>query len=84
MAEEPAFAPDHEHSEECRALYAEWRRYHAVVQDMSGRFNRNEVLEAIHTRDMFERQMRAIGCSGEAIRKIEKEAEVAKFGRPLL
>jgi hypothetical protein len=84
MAEQPAFAEGHEHTEECWALYAEWKRYHAVVQDMSGRFTRNQVLEARHTRDMFDRQLRALGCSGEAIRRAERDAEIAEHGRPLL
>ena len=84
MAEQPTFAEGHEHSEDCHALYREWKRYHAVVQDMSGAFTRNQVLEAIHTRDMFERQLRAFGCSGEAMRRIERDAEIAEHGRPLL
>jgi hypothetical protein len=84
MAEQPAFAPGHEHNEDCRTLYREWKRYHVVVQDMSGQFTRNEVLEARHTRDMFERQLRAIGCSGEALRRIERDAEIAEHGHPLL
>ena len=84
MAEQPTFAPGHEHNEDCLALYREWKRYHAVVQDMSGAFTRNQVLEAIHTRDMFERQLRALGCSGEAMRRIERDAEIAEHGRPLL
>ena len=84
MAEQPTFADGHEHSEECRALYAEWKRYHAVVQDMSGAFTRNQVLEAKHTRDMFERQLQRLGCSGEALRRIERDAEIAEHGRPLL
>lgn len=84
MAEQAAFAEGHEHTDECRALYAEWKRYHAVVQDMSGLFTRNQVLEARHTRDMFERQLLALGCSGEAIRRIERDAEIAEHGRPLL
>ena len=84
MAEQPTLAPGHEHSDECQSLYREWKRYHAVVQDMSGIFTRNQVLEAIHTRDMFERQMVAIGCSGEVLRRIERDAEIAEHGRPLL
>ena len=78
------FAPGHEHTPECEALYAEWKRYHAVVQDMSGRFTRQHVLEAIHTRDMFGRQLLGLGCSGEALRRIERDAEIAEHGRPLL
>ena len=84
MAEQPAFAKGHRHTEDCWTLYAEWKRYHAVVQDMSGRFTRNHVLEARHTRDMFERQLRAFGCSGEAIRRTERDEEIAEHGRPLL
>jgi hypothetical protein len=84
MADQPTFALDHEHDEDCRALYRDWKRYHAVVQDMTGAFTRNQVLEAIHTRDMFERQLRALGCSGEAVRRIERDAEIAEHGRPLL
>lgn len=81
---DPAFALGHEHSEDCLALYREWRRYHAVVQDMTGTFTRPQVLEAIHTRDMFDRQMRALGCSGEALRRIERDREIEEHGRPLL
>lgn len=84
MAEQPALAEGHEHAEDCRALYAEWRRYHAVVQDMTGVFTRNQIIEARHTRDMFERQLRALGCSGEAIRRLERDAEIEEHGRPLL
>ncbi len=84
MAEQAALAEGHEHTEECWALYAEWKRYHAVVQDMTGAFTRNQVLEAKHTRDMFERQLRAIGCSGEAIRRLERDHEIAEHGHPLL
>ncbi len=84
MAETPSFAPGHEHDEDCQALYREWRRYHAVVQDMTGAFTRNQVLEARHTRDMFERQLRSLGCSGEAIRRAERDIEIEEHGRPLL
>lgn len=84
MPEQPAFAPGHQHNDECRAFYIEWKRYHAVVQDMTGAFTRNQVLEARHTRDMFERQLRALGCSGEALRHIERDAEIAEYGHPLL
>ncbi|MBM3139194.1 MAG: hypothetical protein FJZ92_03015 [Chloroflexi bacterium] len=84
MAEQPRFADGHEHSEECALLYREWKRYHAVVQDMSGRFGRNAVLQAKRERDLFERQLRALGCSGEALRRIERDAEIREHGRPLL
>jgi hypothetical protein len=84
MAEQPAPAADHEHGEACQALYREWRRYHAAVQDTSGRFSRADVLHAVRTRDMFERQLRALGCSGEALRRVERDLEIAEHGRPLL
>jgi hypothetical protein len=84
MAEQPTFADGHEHSEECAQLYREWRRYHAIVVDVTGRFNRNELLQAVRERDAFERQLRAIGCSGEAMRRLERDAEIAEHGRPLL
>ena len=56
----------HEHGEECDALYAEWRRYHAAVIDPAGRYTRQQQLLARHERERFERQLRALGCSGEA------------------
>lgn len=84
MAEQARFAEGHEHSEECAQLYAEWKRYHAVVQDTTGRFDRSQLLLALRERDAFERQLRAIGCSGEALRRIERDAEIAEHGRPLL
>jgi hypothetical protein len=84
MAEQPRFAAGHEHSVECAQLYREWKRYHAIVQDMTGRFERNELLLARREREAFEGQLRAIGCSGEALRRIERDAEIAEHGRPLL
>jgi hypothetical protein len=84
MAGVPTFAEGHEHTEECAQLYAEWKRYHAVVQDMAGRFSRQDVLNARRERELFERQLRAIGCSGEALRRIERDREIAEHGRPLL
>ena len=84
MAEEPTFAEGHEHSEECARLYAEWKRYHAPVGDTTGRFARDEVLNARRTRDMFEGQLRAIGCSGEALRRLERDAEIAEHGHPTI
>ena len=84
MADPPRFAEGHEHTEECARLYAEWRRYHAVVLDASGRFTRAEVLAAVREREMFERQLRALGCSGEALRRLERDAEIAESGRPTI
>ena len=84
MAGQPRFAEGHEHSEECAVLYREWKRYHAIVQDMSGRFTRPQLLEAKRERDKYESQMQRIGCSGEALRRIERDAEIAEHGHPLL
>jgi hypothetical protein len=33
---------------------------------------------------MFERQLRALGCSGEALRRAERDAEIAAHGRPTI
>jgi hypothetical protein len=51
---------------------------------VSGRFTRAQVLEAMRERDKFERQLRRIGCSGEALRRQERDREIAEHGRPLL
>ena len=79
-----AAATPHEHGEECDALYLEWRRYHAAVIDPAGRFTRQQQLLARHERERFERQLRAIGCSGEARRETERDAEIAEHGHPTL
>lgn len=84
MAEEATFAPGHQHGEECFVLYREWRRYHAVVVDTSSRFDRAEVLAARREREMFEGQLRARGCSGEALRRRERDVEIAAHGRPTI
>lgn len=84
MAERARFAEGHEHSEPCAALYVEWKRCHAVVQTMSGRYARQNVLAAHRERERYERELRLIGCSGEALRRIERDAEIAEHGRPLL
>ena len=84
LAPEPAFAPGHEHAPECDALYAEWKRYHVAVIDVAGRFPRGQRLLAHRERERFERQLTAIGCSGEARRRVERDAEIAARGRPAL
>ena len=84
LAPEPTFAEGHEHSAECDALYAEWKRYHVAVIDQAGRFTRDQQLLAHHERDRFDRQLRALGCSGEARRRIERDAEIAEHGHPTL
>ncbi len=84
MPQQPSFADGHEHSEECRALYSEWKRYHAVLLDTRGRFDRQQVLEARREREKYEHQLRLIGCSGDALRLIEHEREIGEHGRPLL
>ncbi len=84
MAEQPRFAEGHAHTEECMRLYAEWRRSHAVVLDPAGRYDRGQHLAAGREREMFERQLRALGCSGEALRRLERDAEIEEFGAPRL
>ena len=84
MANIPQFAEGHEHTEECARLYAEWRLNHVVVLDSTGRFTRAQVLAAVREREMFERQLRTLGCSGEALRRLERDAEIAEFGRPAI
>lgn len=84
MADIPNFAEGHEHSEECALHYAEWKRHHVVVMDVQGRFSRQDILAAYREREKFEHQLRLLGCSGEALRRLEKEAEVTRFGRPVL
>jgi hypothetical protein len=84
MAEQARFSEGHEHSSECADLYREWKRYHAVVMDTAGRFARAQVLEARREREKYEHQLRLIGCSGEALRREERDREIAEFGRPLL
>ena len=84
MAKQARFAERHEHTERCSALYEEWKRNHAVVQDMSGRYSRQHVLTARSERERYEHELGLIGCSGEARRRIERDAEIAEHGRPLL
>ncbi len=73
----------HEHTDECRRLYAEWLRYDTAAGG-SGRFTAGQVQEALREREMFERQLHAVGCSSEAIRRDEGDRDVAEAGRPLL
>lgn len=84
MAEQAQFAEGHEHGEACAVLYREWKRHHAVMQDMTGRFTRAQLLEARREREKYGHQLRLVGCSGEALRRIEHEQEIAEHGRPLL
>ncbi len=67
----------HEHDDECRALFAEWHRYHAVAADEDGRFEAADRQTAAHQRDMFGRQLAAIGCDPWALLDAwEHEADV--------
>ncbi len=74
----------HEHTDECRRLYAEWLRYDAAVTGAPGRFTGAQVQEALRERELFERQLHAVDCSSEAIRHGEGGLNVADRGRPLL
>ena len=84
LVPEPAFAEGHEHAPECDALYEEWKRYHFAVIDEAGRFRRDQRLLARHERERFERQLAALGCSGEARRRVERDAEIAEHGHSKL
>ena len=84
LAPEPTFAEGHKHDAECDALYVEWKRYHVAVIDQAGRFSRDRQLLARHERDRFGGQLRALHCSGEARRRIERDAEIAEHGHPTL
>jgi hypothetical protein len=84
MAELPRFAEGHEHTEDCRALYLEWRKHHAIVMDTGGRYDRQSVLGAVREREKFEHQLRLLGCSGEALRRLERDAEIEEHGHPTL
>ena len=57
MAKQARFAERHEHTERCSALYEEWKRNHAVVQDMSGRYSRQHVLNARSERERYEHEL---------------------------
>ena len=84
LVPEPAFAEGHEHTTECDALYEEWKRYHIAVIDQAGHFRRDQRLLARHERERFERQLVALGCSGEARRRVERDAEIAEHGHSKL
>ena len=67
----------HEHSEACAELFGAWHRYHAVVaavEDASGRFTSDDRLAAARERDMFRRQLDALGCDPEALLVLEENA----------
>ena len=74
----------HAHNDLCLAEYEQWKNNHKIVVDMRARYSRPEIIAAREARDRLEIQMQARGCSGEAIRKIEKESEIEKYGYPLL
>ena len=84
LAPEPTLADGHEHTPECDVLYAEWKRYHVAVIDQAGVLTREQRLLARHERERFDRQLHALGCSGEARRRIERDAEIAEHGHPTL
>lgn len=72
----------HEHDEDCRALFREWLRYGLVAElrsepgsiryglvaeDAGDGFTPDEIANAARERAMFERQLRGLGCSVEAL-----------------
>ncbi len=64
----------HEHAEECAELFAVWRRYHGVAEDKTGTFTLDERLSAVRERDMFRRQLDALGCDPDALLASEDAA----------
>ena len=75
MSEGSSNARTHAHDAECDALYREWQRYDAAVRNDGGYLDGNTVQNARRERDMFERQLRAIGCSGEARAQDEQRCD---------
>lgn len=82
----------HEHNEDCRALFREWFRYGSVAELRSGegeirydpvaevagaRFTPDDIANAARERAMFERQLRGLGCSVEALLAEWRAAEAA-------
>ncbi len=53
---------EHEHDEDCAALFREWQRYDRVASDDSGRIDANTLGNARRERELFARQLRALGC----------------------
>lgn len=72
MAGDPT--PVHEHTGECAELYAAWRRYHGVAEDRAGVFTADDRLAAARERDMFARQLRALGCDPFVLLAVEEDA----------
>lgn len=67
----------HQHTEDCHAYFQAWLRYHLVVSDVSGRYSADDTGNAVRERAMFERQLRAIGCSPEALLAEWRAADAA-------
>ena len=82
----------HEHDEDCRALFREWFRYGLVAEPRSeqgsiryglvaeeagGGFSPDDIANAARERAMFERQLRGLGCSIEALLAEWRAAEAA-------
>jgi hypothetical protein len=89
----------HEHDEDCRALFREWIRYGLVAEftsgpgsiryglvaeETGGGFTPDDIANAARERAMFERQLRGLGCSVEALleewRAAEAESDEADEG----
>ncbi len=48
-------------------MFDVWRRYHWVAEDDAGRFSPEERGAAARERDMFRRQLDALGCDPVAL-----------------
>ncbi|GMU41269.1 MAG: hypothetical protein AMXMBFR23_21350 [Chloroflexota bacterium] len=82
MSDDAPGTAAHEHTEDCRAYFQAWLRYHLVASDVSGRYDADATGNAVRERAMFERQLRALGCSPEALLAEwrQSEAEVDADG----
>ena len=63
----------HEHTEACAELFGAWRRYHLVAEAADGGFTTDDRLAAARERDMFRRQLEALGCDPEALLALEED-----------
>ena len=75
MTASPHEEPPHQHAEDCLALFAEWRRYHLVAADETGDIEEMDRQGAARERDMFGRQLAALGCDPHALLAAMNEAD---------
>ncbi len=74
MTASPHEEPPHQHAADCLALFAEWRRYHLVAVDETSDIEEMDRQSAARERDMFGRQLAALGCDPHALLAAMNEA----------